>query len=134
MEDNNEQNDDQGEGVLREFRENENNENPVQAEQDENEEGNNNNMVEMDLEDEEEDGDNDSTFEGGVARNADATGEPKKRSTECDLVSRTIWLCRNQYNSYVRGFERNFDWETNDPYHFFHSSSLDDAAQQQPNT
>lgn len=89
MEDNNERNEDQGEEVLREFRENENNDNPGQADQDENEAGNNNNMVEMDIEDDEEDGDNDSTFEGGVARNPDATGEIKKDITECDLVSRT---------------------------------------------
>ena len=97
MEDNNEQNENQVEGmvrVLREFRENENNDNPGQADQDENEGGNNNNMVEIDLEDDEEDGDNDSTYDGGVAAN-DANGDetsskPKKRSTDCDLVSRTI--------------------------------------------
>ena len=95
MEDNNERNENQAEGVLREFRDNENNDNPGQADQDENEGGNNNNMVEIDLEDDEEDGDNDSTYDGGVAGNPDANGdEPssksKKRSTDCDLVSRTI--------------------------------------------
>jgi hypothetical protein len=101
MEDNNERNDDPE--VAPE--ENDNNDNQAdEADEDENENegdgGNNNNlMIDIDLEEDEEDGDNDSTYDGGVAVNAesnsgDAPSKGKKHSSDCDLVSSTTVMRR----------------------------------------